>query len=75
MYHFLRTYIGVTERPSITTTPATLPESSTATSSIDSFTGGTSTEESVSDPGPQDGSNGIYHNFNFIMVRPSYPSF
>ena len=55
-------YVGVTERPFTTTTSVTLPESSTAISSVDPSTGGTSTEESVSDPGPQNGSNGIYHN-------------
>ena len=58
-------YVGVTERPSVTTTLGTPPESSTAISSVDSSAGSTSTEESVSKPdsGPQDGSNGIYHNF------------
>ena len=55
--------VGVTKRPSVATIPGTPPESSTAISSIDSSTGGTSTEESVSNPGPQGGSNGIYHNF------------
>ena len=67
----------MTERPSTTTTPGTLPENSTVISSVDSSAGGTSTEESVSDrdPGPQDGSNGIIIIYNFIMVRPSHPSF
>jgi hypothetical protein len=64
-------YVGVIEMSSTTSTPLTLPETSTTISSddsSDSSVGGTSsTEESVSDP--QGGSDGMYHNLKQTRVH------
>jgi hypothetical protein len=60
----------VIEMLSTTTTPLTLPESSTTISSVDSSdssVGGTTTEESVSNP--QGGSNGMCHNLKQTRVH------